>query len=42
MMEEEILEETEETEDTPTEDEHTIDDLYEKMEEIIELLTKNL
>lgn len=37
MDEEEVV--TEENEDTP---EHTIDDVYEKLEDIIELLTKNL
>ena len=36
MVEEEILEETEET------DEHTIDDIYEKLEEVIDILTKQL
>lgn len=37
-MEEEVVE-TEVTEDSP---EHTIDDVYDKLEDIIELLTTNL
>lgn len=36
MMEDEVLQETEET------DEHTLDDIYEKLEEVIDILTKQL
>ena len=43
MDDEEVVEtedtETEEGEDTP---EHTIDDVYDKLEDIIDLLTTNL